>query len=370
MAKWNETFRLTDTPFAIAPNELESPREGADGILRCPVLLNVIQSRTLGPWPVSVMEIEEHSQLKEFLSRVEQEQPRDLLLLIPEIRPSEAAKLRKQGAAFADARGNCFLRRDGVMIDVRGRFPKAKDKTSSSSPGASRTFSPFTARRAQVSAMLLSYPALLNATIREIGIAARVSTGTAASAMKLLVDVGYLHKLSSRYYFAEAEPLLREWARVYPAGLGRQLLKFQGTTGVLEDIAMGETLAWLSGEAAAGDLIRGGNSANFYVPGETEMRQLIRAGRMRRNQGAAEGSADASQGKVSISKAFWAGHIWQQLEYELPSPSFRQRGPWASWDAAPLAIIYADLLSHEDPRVNEIAAEIKETMIKRWGTKG
>lgn len=359
---WNAHFAEANLPLRLDPLGSAQDYWSSAGAREYPALARIGRAQTGAAVLLWVYEARDSSRLRELLSSKRAEWKENTLLLSPEIRPLQAEWLRERGISFIDARGNCSIHLPGVDVEVRGRNVPSKNRLTSGS-SSPRSFALFSPRRAQVSAMLLSYPVLLRASMREIGKAAHVATGTTATALKLLVDAGYLRSGEGRYYFDNAEAFLDEWARAYATGLGRQLLRFRGV-GKGEAISHSEPVGWVSGEVAAGVLLSGGNSTQIYTPSDKETRQLIRTGRLRKVEGEQK-SATANPGTiVTVSEAFWGGPEWQQLELDVPSPSFRE-GAWKNWLAAPLAIIYADLVSHVDPRVNETAGVIKVAMQRR-----
>ena len=207
---------------------------------------------------------------------------------------------------FADKRGNSFISADNILLDVRGRTGDAR-AVAERSRGPLRerkpTASIFTPRRAQVSAMLLSYPVLLEASIRDIAEMASVSVGTASLTLDLLVESGFLGKTRNGYRIEEVEMLLDAWGHAYATGLGAAREVFRGA-GEPDRLGSLAPLGWVSGETAVPELVQGGRTAHLYVAGDGEAREVIRSARLRR---------DGTAGVV-IRSAFWTQDAVSWLE--------------------------------------------------------
>lgn len=281
-------------------------------------------------------------------------------VLAPAITPRLAEQMRTRGIMFADKRGNCFVSCPGVLIDTRGRTESTTSihgrgrKESLPRQGGHRTASLFTPRRAQVSALLLSYPSLLHASIREVALSADVSVGTANQTLDLLTEAGYLRKTRAGYRIDNVDTLLNAWAHAYPTGLGTNRQVFRGA-GDLDRLTDVEPLGWVSGESAVPDLVYGGHTAHLYVADEQASKNIIRAARLRRDDTA----------EVVIRSTFWHPSNYQQLENTQPSPPHQGSGPLGMWPRAPLAVIYADLIAVDDPRLSEVAQHIKSEIKER-----
>ncbi|WP_025251722.1 type IV toxin-antitoxin system AbiEi family antitoxin [Corynebacterium vitaeruminis] len=384
---WNERLERASVPIRLYSTGPSRPHELVEGVTEAPARLQVVHEGPLNDAAFVVYEVESFEPIRKLMQilgnyRLNTPSVKDTrapidakrgMLLAPQIRPREAERLREMGVAFADYRGNCFLSLPESLIDIRGKTAPAPSEgkaASASRRSKRRAAALFTPRRAQVAAMLLSYPMLLSSSVREIAWAANVSTGTAAGALKLFAESGYLFSMGDRYCFRSATLMLSAWAREYPSGLGRQLSRFDGV-GDLARIAEGDRLGWVSGDLAVSDLISTLEGI-FYVEDETTARRLVREGRVRLNTG--ENSSRRVAGGtalgVSINQAFWAGTVLRQLEAREGSPSFRQRGTWARWEVAPLAVIYADLINNVDPRLHEVSVRVEEAMAARWEAHG
>lgn len=282
-------------------------------------------------------------------------------VLAPVITPRIAERLRHRGTMFADERGNCFVSWPGVLIDVRGRTGRTSSRRGrdeedrSSGRGTQRTASLFTPRRAQVSALLLAYPSLLRASIRELAVEAEVSVGTANQTLDLLTEAGYLHRTRVGYRIDNVDRFLDAWAHAYPTGLGASRQVFRGT-GNLDRLAELKPSAWVSGERAVPNLVWGGHTAHLYVEDELATKNIIRTARLRQED----------TGGVIIRSAFWNGADDMRLETKQVWSSPRGKDPLAMWPRAPLPVIYADLISVGDPRLSEVAQKIRSEIQEQF----
>ncbi|AKK04270.1 type IV toxin-antitoxin system AbiEi family antitoxin [Corynebacterium epidermidicanis] len=238
------------------------------------------------------------------------------MLLADEISSKQSKKLHQHGIWFADARGNMFLSGTGFLINIEGR--RGNYQTHPNKPSS---ISLFTGRRSQVIALLLSYDELLNQSRRTIATAAGTSVGTVQQTLELLEATHYLHPGASAVYFPDKQQLLSAWARSYAAGLGHQtkLLTAEGEVPEIDEEFL------LSGEAAVADLLINPQTADLYVADRTTAALTMAKHKWRQSQ----------DGNLIFRRQFW-----HTPKREVPP-----------------AIVYADLISHDSPRLTEVARE-------------
>lgn len=315
--KWNDNFASASVPLRIILSEgkplLEISGEGATFHIR--------YEENPDQQPSSQTRVASHE-----------------ILLAPAITPRVAERFRELDQAFADGRGNCYINRPNLYIDVRGRTTAGNSQVSSSRRRRG-TASLFTPQRAQVSAALITTPELLRAPIRELASAACTSVATAHKTLSLLVDSGYLEGEPAFYRFANVRGLIDAWVHSYAGGLGARRELFRGS-GDTELFKQGPPLGWISGEPAVSTEILGGQSAHFYVENPAEMARIVKGARLR---------ADP-QGNVVIRSSFWSPRT--------RNTSALTQSTW-SWPVAPAIVVLADLRSVGDPRVSEIAGELE-----------
>ncbi|WJY93375.1 hypothetical protein CFAEC_12920 [Corynebacterium faecale] len=361
---WNSSLQNTETPFKLHLNPHNTDVDGQEqqGFILRKIMLELTEeasSSAAQPRPLRAMMIKDPQELRNLLKHISRHVGReDLIILVPTITPRIADDLRRNRIMFADERGNAFVAWPGVYIDIRGRIGNTEtlrrnDRPDAGVSKAPRTASLFTPRRAQVSALLLSRPELLNKSVRDIARESGVSVGTAKQTLDLLREAGYLRVSSPGHYRMEnVESFLDAWAHAYPTGLGTSQQIFRGTGGI-DRLRSLEPLGWISGEQAVPELVQGGNTAHLYVDGVEESRKIIGAARLRQDD----------HGEVMIRSSFWLPLMNHQAEKNETLRSSKVESVFELWPRAPRAVIYADLLSVNDPRLAEIAGKIKEELI-------
>lgn len=268
------------------------------------------------------------------------------LVLAEQIAPSVAEELRGRGIMYMDLRGNCYLRGDGFHIDVRGRTGSTKPTKRRQT---ARSFNLFSPKRAQVGAIVLSYPMLLNAPLEQIAAASGVSIGTAAKTLQILNEAGYVRNLGGELSIASdrVESFIGAWADAFPSGLGLHLELFRGS-GDITRLGEDPGGAWVSGEAAVPELVAGGSSLQLYTRGADPFRTVLRRGRL----------SSSDDGSIVLREAFWdPAAIPVHLRPEVVSSR-----NFEGWAQAPIALVYADLRSTGDPRLIEVSERLLATI--------
>ncbi|MDY5786478.1 type IV toxin-antitoxin system AbiEi family antitoxin [Corynebacterium sp.] len=332
---WNEIFRRGGIPLALDCSQFG---ESADVV----TLHAGEKPEEQASWPVHVV-VTDSPRVEEIAAK---ERNHSVLLLTPSATPELAESLRENGVAYADERGNCFISGPGILIDVRGRASGHRRRRVSSL-SRKPTASLFTPRRSQVVAMILDNPDLLEAPMRTIAKLAGVSVGTVAQTLDLLATAGYLGKseLHGTYRFERIAPLLDAWARAFSSGLGEHLELFRGD-GDVDRLAAIPPLGWVSGEQAVPGLVQGGRSVHLYISGQEDLPEILRAARLRK----------ADEGEIVLRSAFWPGIGQRGRAGDV-------EGPVTAWPKAPRPLIYADLLSTNQPRLVEVAQEVRSEII-------
>jgi hypothetical protein len=176
---------------------------------------------------------------------------------------------------------------------------------------------------------LLAWPELWHARQREVAHAAGVSLGQAHNALALLAEAGY----SSDETRPGQTPLAELWAAAFPTGLATKLTlaSFHGDVDEPKMVTA-DDVAYLSGEKAAGDLLRPA-TMTLYV--RTLDSRLPIVNRWRTDK----------QPNIVVRRAFW--HAPHQEETK------------AGLAVAPWPLVYADLLASDNPRVRDTATEWK-----------
>lgn len=236
------------------------------------------------------------------------------------INAKTADALRRRGLQYVDSSGNMNLVNDAWLINIHGR--KTAPRTRPERYSSENIFSP---RRAQVIFALLTWPELLDAPLRDLSTAAGVSLGLAHSTFFAL-------KENQRMWPASVDGrqrLIDAWVASFPSGLAPSL-GIRGFRAEKFDMFFGDDIE-VSGEAAHSAGLRP-TRATVYV-GELDD-SLIMANRWR---------SDGPH-NLFVRKKFWLAP-WEQ-------------GPAGVRDAPPL-IVYGDLVSSDDPRLQEAAAQLR-----------
>ena len=248
--------------------------------------------------------------------------------------PRVVANIRARGDWYADARGNVYVSAPGVRVDIRGQRPVEARGVRT----ATKSTNLLSTRRAQVIFCMLSWPALVQVSVRGLAEAAGVSPAVAHTTRRALEREGYLHPGATsidRY-----DELLDRWATAFPLGLARDL-----TLGVFAgqpDPRAGTDAGipfYLSGESAAPNLRE--TSLTMYVR-EIEPRALA-ASRWRRPR-------DGEEPSITIRRKFWTDPMESASDSTRPA------------SLAPPILVYADLLASRDARQREIALALRETL--------
>lgn len=269
------------------------------------------------------------------------------LVIAEQIPPSVADVLRRNGTMFVDQRGNCYYEDDLRLIDIRGRASSPKRKKGRRQQ--SRALNLFTPKRSQVAAIILSYPQVLALPVEDIARTAGVSFGTVVSTLKVFVETGYLTRYGTTHVVARERfgTFLDAWADAFPTGLAAHLEVFRGDGDVVR--LEGELdEAWVSGEAAIPEKVKGGNSLYLYLEDSRKLPGYLRKGRLR----------FSDSGEIVMRSAFW--DLSQVVPGGIDSPRIHTVvGPLPR---VPLALLYADLRTSGDPRLRELSETVSEEL--------
>jgi hypothetical protein len=125
------------------------------------------------------------------------------LLVTTHLSPNVAIELVKRGVEFIDTSGNAHLKSKVGYILVQGKKrPAVKETTAFSTAGLKIVFA------------LLTRPDLQ--TYRDIATASEVSLGKVSTAIKMLLDQGYLFKTATgKLQIADREQLIKRWELGY-----------------------------------------------------------------------------------------------------------------------------------------------------------
>ncbi len=249
------------------------------------------------------------------------------LVITSFIAPRSAEAFRRAGVQYLDMVGNAWVEFDGVLLDIRGR-PRPNDLPVPAHKPAGNLFS---TARAQVAFALLAWPQLWEAPRRDLAGAAGVSLGQAHNALALLTEAGYSRDPARP---GQTE-LLDLWAAAFPTGLATKLTlaRYRGEIGPVSDVRSDDPV-FVSGESAAEDLLRPA-TLTLYAQ-ELDPRLPVV------NRWRSDGPAN-----IVVRRKFW----------QVPNDS---DGGLAGVRLAPWPLVYADLVTSDDPRVRAVAREWRD----------
>jgi hypothetical protein len=236
-----------------------------------------------------------------------------------------------------------------VLIDVRGRRPA---RTSLEVPGPSAR-RPFTRSGAQVTFVLLAWPDLSAATVREIADASGTAVGTVHAVLRDLRAGGYLADAPSGRRLVRGGELLTRWTEAYALSLAvaLELGRYRAPDPAWWSTA-GADLAGagveLGGEAAASMLDDRLRPVSVFLYASEVPVRLLAAYRCRLVE-------DPRDANVVVRRRFWTV---PDGDREAGS-EIRDGAPPGSAGLVPPVLVYADLLASGDPRQREHAQRLR-----------
>lgn len=259
--------------------------------------------------------------------------PHDALVVAPYIGPSSADVLRSRGADYVDAAGNMHFDWDRVLIHMQGFRPKNRVARSGDQ---SRIFS---RSGLQVVFVLLCWPDLAAAPLREIAEVSGTSLGTVHKVVDEMAASGYLYDSSDGRRLSRGRELVSRWVENYVTRLSPKLElgRFAGPEGQwwrsLPDGARDGVS--LGGETAASliDPFLRPSTVTLYA--DEVPSKLLVAARLRR---------DEVGGEVYVRRRFWT-----------------QPADTPPVELVPEVLVYADLIASGDPRQVEHAQRMRSS---------
>jgi hypothetical protein len=245
-----------------------------------------------------------------------------VLVVAEHLDPKTVASLRRARVQYADGCGNALLHFEHVHVDVEGRTAARRTLWRSPSAAARAVENLFSTRWSQVVMVLLAWPRLWSAPVRDVAAAAGVTPKQAREALELLAQAGY--RADPGDPTRTVDTLLDFWTSVYATGLLDQLrlADFVGDPTRPLVAEPGRRL-WLSGERAFGPEVVAPTSITVYV---TDLDPTLPAG----NRWLEDTGESAN---VHVRRAFWT----------VPPAALRDRRE--DGHTAPWPLVYADLRS-------------------------
>lgn len=240
--------------------------------------------------------------------------PHDTMYVTDRVSTRTADALRRLGVSFVDGAGNAFVDREGWYVDVRGRRGNALPDRHVEPEAPTNLYS---AKRSQVIFALLTWPELLDASVRSLAHAAGVSVGIAQSTSNELRRRGlwpdHEHPRST---------LIEGWAAAFPDVLARSLTIRRLHAEQLEQF-YGPVL--VSGEAAPSAQMRARSAVVYVDDLSTELLMM--------NRWRTDGAPN-----ITARRRFWSHGTLVEGE-------------------APALLVYGDLRASDDPRTRAVATE-------------
>lgn len=255
----------------------------------------------------------------------------DRLLVTDYVTPPVADAFRARGVQFADAAGNAFLKREGLLVIVTGR---AQKKTTPRG-AAPRVFS---RGGLKILFAMLAAPSLVESPQRTIAEIARVSLGSVTLFLEGLRSLGFLAEIRGTRRIVDRGRLIDQWSEAYARvlepslTLGRFSAKSPAWWRRTDLTPYG--VQW-GGETAAAILQRDLRPERTLIYTDHVPTRLLADQRMK---------ADP-HGQVVLRQKFWNA---------VPSPRA---------DVVPPLLIYADLVAAGDARSLQTAKQIREAYL-------
>ena len=248
------------------------------------------------------------------------------LLLSEYIPVTMAGHLRERGINFMDTVGNTYLRAPGLFVFITGNRPPPSRRRDIPVRAFQRT-------GLQVIFVLLTDPARVNTSHRELARLAGVSTGSVVYILDDLRELGHLvSRPGNRRHLRNRRALLARWVEGYAERLRPRLSlgRFRGAERWWEQADLRGLEARWGGEVAAARLTDHLQPAlaTLYLRGrETGARLQVQC-RLRRD----------SEGNTELLRSFWDTAL-----------------DGAGGDLVPPLLAYADLIASGDSRNLETA---------------
>ena len=144
---------------------------------------------------------------------------RPTLVISDRINSRAGRMLRGAGVDYVDACGGASLTFDDVVVALSG-VGTPRERLGSRRSDMSTT-NLFSAGRAQVLALLLSWPALIDSPVRTIARVAGTSVGLVHDVLSALESLGHIDRSAEAARITNPTSLALIWAAAYPGGLRR-----------------------------------------------------------------------------------------------------------------------------------------------------
>lgn len=257
----------------------------------------------------------------------------ETLLLAGRIPDDFRQVLRQAHQNYLDGAGNCYIHANGMLLSVQGRkaAPARKDLKQ-----------PFGKSGLRVLFTLLTQPDAINLSVRELAGQTGVSVGTAQQTSDYLKKSGYAVAIDDkRKKLTNVGKLREQWVSRYATALkpslalGRFRLPKSVSPADWRQLTLRPGTYW-SGEAAADALTGDLRPATLTLYTDQDRAGLLKTYRL----------LPDPDGPVEVNRVFWKETTTNS---DVPT--------------VPPLILYADLLTIDDPRTTDTARRIYQDFI-------
>lgn len=258
-------------------------------------------------------------------------------VLAPKIGRSLGSDLRRLRINHADLSGRISMRSPGLVVEM-DRQPNYGDsfKTWLNEHDRTNTIDLSSPKTAQLVFCLLAWPRLLTAPTRLIAEVGGVSLGMVPRTIRYLEESRMVY--DRQWVGSGRSQTAQTWLAAYRSKLSPSLSleRMEGPFGM--DLNIVDAL--LGGGSAVPELIRT-RTATIYI--RSLKSEFLRANRLRRSP----------TPNIELRKQFWTPPPEEFLDepQRLPASASLSYKP-----AAPALLVYADLMSSNDPREQETAS--------------
>jgi hypothetical protein len=263
--------------------------------------------------------------------------PGSRILFAPYVPPKLGRELASSHLSYADPIGNCHLtigREHHLVAHVEGKKPTriASERAAGRAPSHRLTFA------------ILAKPALLDAPVRDIALAAGVGKTAAAENLNRLIEQGFVVRTRAGSRLVRERELLDRWITAYTDVLRPHMLLGTYRTQAAEPEALERHLesvwserTWaFGGGAAAWRMMRHYRGPTTVVHIDAAPSDALREAR----------AIPAQEGNLTLLRTT------STLMYEGTEPHL----------VHPL-LVYAEMATSTDPRMTEAAQHLRERFI-------
>lgn len=254
------------------------------------------------------------------------------VLITHYINPNLAEDLKSRNVFFMDTCGNAYLNHKGIYLYIKGNKPQKRYDASQKHS--------FSIASLKLIFLFLCKPETLNITYRQMAELANIALGSVGSTIKALEDKHYLlDKGKFGRNIINADKLIQYWAAAYADRLRPKLL--------IEKYKSSVANWWKRKQSSSAELYFGGEVAAEHLTRYLKPEKITLYVKGNINKTIVQNKLlKDPDGDVEVLTKFW--------NFDINSNPY-----------VPDLLVYADLLSTGDPRNNEVAGLIYESILSR-----